>query len=232
MGRGDQFLASAKRYELVVSLDGEDVKALGLGAVFTPRNRRGHGYAGELLRQLMEQAAGEGFGLSLLFSEIAPSYYEHLGFRQIPANQVSLSVQPGRRPGPPAIPMRSGDLGDVPAIVDMNASARRGCRFALVRDAAYVSYAIAKKRLLAASGATGHRRVEFFVVEEGGRAAAYVVLLEVGQYAMVTECGDLDPAARRRDATDRPRARRGGDYPPAGVAPAELPAAAGGDRRA
>ncbi len=192
-----ELLASAKRYDLVACLDGDRVKALGLGAVFTPEARRGHGYAAELLRRMMDAAAGEGFGLALLFSEIAPSYYEHLGFRQVPTNQVWLSVRPGKRPGPRAISMRSGDRGDIRAIVEMNASARDGYRLALAREADYVGFAIAKKRLLAASGAPGHRRVEFFVVEEGGRAAAYVVLLEVGAFAMVTECGDRDPSGAR-----------------------------------
>ena len=35
------------------------------------------------------------------------------------------------------------------------------------------------------------------MVEEGGRAAAYVVLLEVGEFVMVTECGDRDPSGAR-----------------------------------
>lgn len=142
-------------------------------------------------------AASEGFGLALLFSEIDPRYYEHLGFRQLPINQVVLSVRPGTRPGPPAIPMRSGDFGDIPSIVEMNASGSAGYRLALARDPDYARHAIIKKRLLAACGAPGHRKVEFFVVEEGGRAAAYVVLLEVGSFAMITECGDRDPTGAR-----------------------------------
>jgi GNAT superfamily N-acetyltransferase len=192
-----RLLASAKRYDLVASLEGRPVKLMGLGAVFTPEAHRGHGYAAELLRLMLDAAADEGFGLALLFSEIAPRYYEHLGFRCLPTNQVLLSVRPGKRPGPLAIAMRTGDLGDLPSIVEMNASARQGYRLALVRDSDYARFAITRKRLLAASGASGQRRVEFFVVEEGGRAAAYVVLLEVGEFAMVTECGDRDPSGAR-----------------------------------
>lgn len=197
---GGELLASAKRYELLVSLDGDAVRTLGFGAVFTPEGRRGHGHAAELLRQVMEAGATDGFGLAMLFSEIAPRYYERLGFRQVPIDQVTLSVRTDKRPGPLAIPMRSGDLGDIPAIVEMNAGARDGYRLALVRDARYASFAVTKKRLLAAAGAPGHRRVEFFVVEEGGRASAYLVLLEVGGFAMVTECGDRDPSGARVSA--------------------------------
>ena len=39
--------------------------------------------------------------------------------------------------------------------------------------------------------------VEFLVVEEGGRAAAYAALFEVGEFAMITECGDRDPSGSR-----------------------------------
>lgn len=192
-----RLLATAKRYDLTARVDGQVVRMLGLGAVFTPEAHRGHGYAAELLRRMLLEAADEGFSVALLFSEISPRYYEHLGFRRLPVNQVALSVQPGRRPGTPAIPMRSGDFGDLRSIVEMNASQSTSSRFSLVRDAEYVRHAIAKKRLLAACGRPGHRRVEFFVVEEGGRAAAYVVLLEVGDYVMITECGDRDPSGSR-----------------------------------
>jgi GNAT superfamily N-acetyltransferase len=194
---GERLLATAKRYDLAGRVDGQPVRMLGLGAVFTPEAERGHGYARALLRQILEDAAAEGFLLALLFSEIDPRYYEHLGFRRLPVNQVALSVRPGTRKGTPMIPMRSGDFGDLPALVQMNAAQGAGYRFVLTRDASYVRHAITKKRLLAAGGRPGHRTVEFFVVEEGGRAAAYAVLLEVGEFAMITECGDRDPAGSR-----------------------------------
>lgn len=194
---GSRVLATAKRYDLTARVDGQVTRLMGFGAVFTPEAFRGHGYSAELLRRMLAAAADEGFGLALLFSEIEPRYYEHLGFRRLPIDQVALSVRPGRRPGPPAIPMRSGDVGDLESIVEMNAAQAAESRLALVRDAGYIRHAIAKKRLLAACGEPGHRNVEFFVVEEGGRAAAYLVLLEVDDYVMVTECGDRDPSGAR-----------------------------------
>ncbi len=194
---GETLLATAKRYALSARLDGESIALLGIGAVYTPEPRRGHGYAAELLHRMLESAADEGFGYALLFSEIEPRYYERLGFRPLPVNQVVLAVRPVPRPGVPAIAMRSGDLGDLPAIVGMNALQTDPYRFALERDTDYVRHAITKKRLLAACGPPGHRKVEFFVVEEGGRAAAYAVLLKVGVYWMVTECGDRDPSGAR-----------------------------------
>jgi predicted N-acetyltransferase YhbS len=194
---GGRLLATAKRYDLCARVDGQPVRMLGLGAVFTPEAERGRGHAGHLLRQVLDDAASEGFGLALLFSEIDPRYYERLGFRRLPINQVALAVRPGTRKGTPMIPVRSGDAGDLHALVEMNAAQIAGARFAMSRDAEYVAHAIAKKRLLAACGRPGHRTVHFFVDEEGGRAAAYVVILEVGAFAMVTECGDRDPSGSR-----------------------------------
>jgi predicted N-acetyltransferase YhbS len=192
-----RLLATAKRYGLNGRIDGQPVKMLGLGAVFTPEAERGHGHAATLLRRMLDAAAVEGFGLALLFSEIGPRYYEHLGFRQLPVNQVALSVRPGTRKGTPMIPLRSGDFGDLASLVEMNAAQGAGYRFSLTRDADYIRHAISKKRLLAACGRPGHRSVEFLVVEEGGRAAAYVVLFEVGEAAMITEYGDRDPSGSR-----------------------------------
>jgi predicted N-acetyltransferase YhbS len=192
-----RLLATAKRYELSGRADGQPVKMIGLGAVFTPEAERGHGHASTLLRQVLDDAAADGFGLALLFSDIDPHYYERLGFCRLPVNQVALSVRPGPRLGTPMIPLRSGDFGDLAALAEMNATQDAGYRFSLTRDAEYIRHAIAKKRLLAACGRPGHRTVEFLVVEEGGRAAAYAVLFEVGEFAMITECGDRDPSGSR-----------------------------------
>ena len=190
-------LATAKRYDLRARLDGQDLGLVGIGAVFTPTAQRGRGYAAELLRRLLQRATDDGFGCAMLFSEIGPRYYERLGFQRLPVVQLALEVRPGKRAGAPAIPMRSGDFGDLKSIVEMNMTQAHDRRLALVRDLEYARHAITKKRLLAACGRPGHRAVEFFVVEEGGRAAAYVVLLEAGDYWMITECGDRDPSGAR-----------------------------------
>ena len=192
---GQRWLATAKRYDLRGRLDGRDVAFVGIGAVFTPEPLRRRGHAAELLRRIREQAQGEGVDFAILFSEIGERYYRGLGFGALPITQLSLGIDPAD--GPPAIPIRAGGDTDIPAICEMNGLQAVGSRFCLVRDAAYVAFTLAKKRLLAASGRPGHRRVEFFVVEEGGRPAAYLVLLAVGDYWMIAECGDRDPSGAR-----------------------------------
>ena len=52
-------------------------------------------------------------------------------------------------------------------------------------------------------------------MEESGRAAAYLVVLEVGESWMITECGDRDPAGARVGAIlETMLAREGRRSPP------------------
>ena len=200
VGADGRWVSTAKRYDLKVRAGGREVPAIGIGALFTRPDARRRGAAGELLRTLMAQGEAEGARLALLFSEIGTRYYERYGFRAVPVMQTVLDLVAARSSAPPAIPMRSGEADDLPAIAEMNAMQAAGFPFTLARSPGYIAFAIAKKRLLAASGAPGHREVEFFVVEEGGRAAAYAVVLAVGDYWMVTECGDRDPTGARAGA--------------------------------
>jgi len=109
--------------------------------------------------------------------------------------------------------MRSGDAGDLPALAEMNALQGASFPLHLLRTPEYAGFAIAKKRLLAGSSPPGSREVEFFLVEEGGRAAAYVVVLESGDYWMVTECGDRDPSGARIGAILQAMLARKGKHP-------------------
>ncbi len=192
-----RWVSTAKRYDLRVRAGGREVPALGIGALFTRPEARRRGAASALLRALMTAGEQEGARVALLFSEIGTRYYERFGFRAVPVTQTVLDLAGRPAAAPPAIPMRSGESTDLASIAEMNEGQAKGFPFTLLRSPEYVGFAIAKKRLLAASGATGRRKVEFFVVEEGGRAAAYAVVLEVGDRWMVTECGDRDPSGAR-----------------------------------
>jgi predicted N-acetyltransferase YhbS len=190
-----RLLATAKCYNLRARVDGHPVSVLGLGAVFTPLALRGRGHASELLGRLMSAAAAEGARFAMLFSEIAPAFYRRLGLAIVPVDQVLVEVD--RRPGAPAMPLRSGEKKDAPAIAAMHAARSAPYRFALERTPEQVLYAMTKKRLLAGLGPPGAKVVDFFVAEEGGQAAAYVVILRSGGAWTVSECGDRDPSGAR-----------------------------------
>ena len=77
-------MCSAKRYDLSLRLDGRIRRVLGIGAVFTPPAHRGRGCARELITRMLDTAVTEGQEFAMLFSEIAPAFYERLDFVPMP----------------------------------------------------------------------------------------------------------------------------------------------------
>lgn len=193
-----RLLATTKRYRYDVRLDGQDGWMCGLGAVFTPPDQRGHGWASRLLELLLERERQDGAWLAALFSEIDPGFYARLGFRAVPFHEVTVRVQ--RRDGAPAMLVRAGDQRDYDALAAMHATRSAGVRFALRRGPSMIHYALAKKRLLAGLGPDGLRQVEFVVAEEGASAVAYVVLHENANGWTLEEAGDRDPSGARLGA--------------------------------
>jgi GNAT superfamily N-acetyltransferase len=199
---GSRVLASAKRYDLRATLDGRTVTVLGIGAVFTPPELRGRGYGRQIVEAMLAAAREDGVVLALLFSEIGTAYYERLGFTAVPIAASELTVRPGR--GAPAIPIRTGEERDLPFIAEIHAFRAGGYRFALEYDADWLQYAIAKRRLLCGLGSTRSRTVEFYVLEEGTRPAAWL-LVHVEQGGSdgipdrwtIESCGDRDPSGAR-----------------------------------
>jgi GNAT superfamily N-acetyltransferase len=198
LDNGGALLATAKRYRYDVRLDGRDGWMAGFGAVFTPPAARGHGYATRLLEMLIERERAEGALLAALFSEIGAPFYERVGFRTVPLDEVSVRVK--RKDGAPAMLVRGGEERDLADIAAMHDTRTAGARFALRRTPSQIYYALSKKRLLAGLGPPGLRQVEFFVAEEGASAVAYVILSENANGWTLEEAGDRDPAGARLGA--------------------------------
>jgi len=192
--RGD-LLASLKRYRYDVRLDGRDGWMCGLGAVFTPPDRRGHGYAGQLIEHVLDQERRDGALMAMLFSEIGATFYERLGFAVVPLDEVTVRARlPG---GAPAMLVRTGEERDLADIAAIDAVRAAAARFALRRDPAAIQFALKKKRLFAGLSAAGTRHVEFFVTEEGYSAAAYVVISQNQHGWTLEDAGDRDPQGAR-----------------------------------
>ena len=195
-------LASAKRYRVNVHLDGRTVAAIGIGAVFTPPGHRGRGHAASLVEHIVEAARVDGAGLAMLFSEIAPRYYERLGFGVVPMQQAVVGVP--WKPGAPAVLVRSGEPRDFDLIAETHHQRAAGYRLSLAYDAGWLQYTLAKKRMLSGFGPPGTRDVEFFVCEEGTRAVAWVLLQIARRHGAtdaeswsIASCGDRDPSGAR-----------------------------------
>src|SRR4029077_17135830 len=111
-----------------------------------------------------------------------------------------LGVAESSRHGAPMTMVRAGEERDLADIVSMGNVRAAPYRFHLDRDRDLVQFAIAKRRLPAGLRPPGGREVQFFVAEEGGSAAAYVVISGRQDEWTIEECGDRDPAGARLGA--------------------------------
>jgi GNAT superfamily N-acetyltransferase len=77
--------ASCKLYDRELSWGAKTLRAVGIGAVFTPPTLRGRGYASALLGAVLDDETAAGRDLAYLFSDIHPAFYERLTFRKLPS---------------------------------------------------------------------------------------------------------------------------------------------------
>lgn len=196
---GPHVMCSAKRYDLSLRLDRRARRVLGIGAVFTPPPHRGRGAARELITRLLDTAVTEGQEFAMLFSEIAPAFYERLDFVPVPLVESTFEVDQ-KGGGAPAMLVRSGEERDLPAIAEMHAARTAPARLALDRGEDFIRFGITRKRLLSGLSPIGARNTEFLVTEEGHQAVAYLVCTEENGRWMIEECGDRDPAGARLGA--------------------------------
>ena len=108
-----QLVTSCKRYQRELRCGDRTFRTAGIGAVFTPKNARGRGYATAFLGALLDDERAAGTDFVFLFSDIHPAFYERLGFSTLPSRAISLRADtlPHAR-----IPARSLTDGDWPAI--------------------------------------------------------------------------------------------------------------------
>lgn len=198
---GSRVLATAKRYDLLLTLDGRQVPTVGVGAVFTPPAQRAQGHARAMIEALLDRARADGAELALLFSEIGPAYYERLGFSVVPVETADIAVHV--KPGAPAVLVRGGEDGDAEQVAAMYVERGRRFRLSLTPTPDQVRYTLTKKRLFAGLDPSGRRTVEYFVAEEGHRAAAFVLLQITRANGdrpdgwSLEACGDADPDGAR-----------------------------------
>lgn len=198
---GDTVVATAKRYDLTMTINGRSTRTLGIGAVFTPKALRGRGHATAIVRAMEDAARSEGVEACLLFSEIGSAFYEKLGFTTVPVQTVDIAVARGE--GAPAMLVRSGEDRDAEHLAAMHAARATDYAVALLPDAAQIMYSVVKKRLFVGLHPSRRRRIEYFVAEEGHQAVAYLLLYVstespgAQEVWSVEACGDRDTSGAR-----------------------------------
>lgn len=87
---GPTLVASFKRYERRMHHASRRLHAIGFGAVFTPLDYRGRGYASYMLASALDGARKDAYDVAYLFSDIHPQFYAALGFRAFPSREFFL----------------------------------------------------------------------------------------------------------------------------------------------
>jgi GNAT superfamily N-acetyltransferase len=124
---GRTLLASFKAYDRSMHDGHHRLRALGIGAVFTPEHLRGRGYATAMLGAALDHARSDGYDLAYLFSDVGTPFYSAIGFRTLPSRQLSLRADtlPPRRLT--VAPLRENDWNAVRRCYDL--AARGHLRF-------------------------------------------------------------------------------------------------------
>lgn len=87
---GNLLVTSMKRYERTIRFGARRLRAMGIGAVFTPDEYRSRGYASHMIASALDAARAEGYDLAYLFSDIHPSFYSAIGFHELPSRSISV----------------------------------------------------------------------------------------------------------------------------------------------
>jgi GNAT superfamily N-acetyltransferase len=121
--------ASCKRYARVLRCGERSFSAAGIGAVFTPEELRGRGYATALLGAFLDSERAAGTDLAYLFSDIHPAFYERLGFVPLPSRTMTLRADALPSERIDVVPLGETDAGAVRRCFDA-LDARRPFAFA------------------------------------------------------------------------------------------------------
>jgi GNAT superfamily N-acetyltransferase len=151
-------------YHVSVSIDGTVERAAAVGAVHTPAEFRGRGFAPRLLAFAESQELAVGKTFSLLYSDIGPAYYERLGYRPCPAKQGWADLSVALRDLPEPCTLRRIDaLEVIPELSAIYDRAHAGRALSIARSSDYWCYLI-----------TQRPEDEFYFAELAGKRVGYV----------------------------------------------------------
>ncbi len=170
-----ELLSAMKVYLLAGQQPAGPARVLGIGAVFTPPERRRLGHAAEMLRRALALYQGHA-DLALLFTDIGIDYYRRLGFRALESREcrVELARLPKGGGYRPAAPREALDVSRILAAGRaVEPTPRPG--FSLSRDGWATRFQLRRLRELARIRSVGEPEWGLFSEgKDGGEGAAMV----------------------------------------------------------
>jgi predicted acetyltransferase len=176
-------------YHVSLCIDGAVEPTCAIGAVHTLPAFRGRGFAPRLIAFAESQAQRAGKTIGLLFSDIAPAYYERLGYRICRAAHgwINPSERPTPRPTTGRL-VRFQPADELHELRDLYERAHAGLALSVARSPEYWRYLISQRP-----------EEEFYFIELGGRRAGYMRLGNRRHGFVIRDlvCGDNSDEARR-----------------------------------
>ena len=163
-------VSAMKAYRLSGLCAGRPLQMLGIGAVFTPPEKRRRGHAARMLRAAMDDARDKGVQAAVLFSDIETRYYERLGFRQVESRESTVDVSSLPRPLGGFQPALGGDEDRMIRLFGRGRSAET--RFCLARDGWTLRFQLRRLRELARARGVGEPEWGILAHDSTGEAAA------------------------------------------------------------
>jgi predicted GNAT family acetyltransferase len=166
---GRRTLSTFKRYERDARVENERLRAIGIGAVFTPEPLRGQGFASAMLAMALDEARASGLDFAFLFSDIHPQFYKDLGFAELPSRSISFRADSLESSRIDAQPIGERDWSGMRACFEAMESARR---FAFLRAPAVWNW---MRTRVGYASQRQHAQPVNLAVRKGRTIAAYVI---------------------------------------------------------
>lgn len=104
-----RIVCSCKNYDRELRAQNRTLRATGIGAVFTPEDQRGRGFASVMFGAMLDAECAAGRDLAFLYSDIHPAFYERLGFATLPSRLITLRAASLEGSHSGAVPLESKD---------------------------------------------------------------------------------------------------------------------------
>ena len=189
---GANILATFKRYEREAHAGKAHLRAIGIGAVFTPEPLRGRGFASAMLAMALDAARSAGIDFAFLFSDIHPQFYKEIGFVEVPSRSISFRADALDPKRIEVHPIGERDWAAVRACFDSMESTRE---FGLLRSPAVWGWI--RARIIQTSQLQRAQPVNL-LVRRGRSVAAYILGQREPRHDayVVDEIGFTGPAAQ------------------------------------
>jgi GNAT superfamily N-acetyltransferase len=177
-GDGSRVLSSLKLYRPRIRVGDAVGTATVLGAIFTPPDLRGRGYASAMVEAVLAEARTAGDLVALLFTDIGTAYYRSFGFHPLPAQEQWGAVSRPATRVTPGFSLDEMEDRELPAVARAHRASSDARRIALLRDREHWDFLRVRSARFFERLADPDLRQRWIVARRDGRFAGYLITVE------------------------------------------------------